>query len=252
MNELKSFNYQNKEMRALVLNNEPWWVASDVCNILNLTNPTESLKALDDDEKDTLRISEGGPERNIISEAGLYSLILRSNKPEAKTFKRWITHEVLPSIRKNGMYAKDELLDNPDLLLEVVTKLKAERDYNKMLSQKIEADKPKVAFADSVAISHSTILIGDLAKLLKQKGIDIGQNRLFEWLRQNEYLIRKHGTSFNMPTQYSMDLGLFEIKEVTINHNGGSTSISRTPKVTGKGQIYFINKFRELEDNKCK
>lgn len=245
MNNLKSFNYQNKEMRTLVLNNEPWWVASDVCNILNLTNPTESLKALDDDEKDTLRISEGGPERNIISEAGLYTLILRSNKPEAKSFKRWITHEVLPSIRKNGMYAKDELLDNPDLLLEVVTKLKAERDHSKMLSQKIEADKPKVLFADSVSASKTSILIGELAKLLKQNGVEIGQNRLFHWLRENGYLIKRRGTDYNMPTQYSMELGLFEIKETVINHGDGHTSISKTPKITGKGSIYFINKFRE-------
>lgn len=143
------------------------------------------------------------------------------------------------------MYAKDELLDNPDLLLEVVTKLKAERDHSKMLSQKIEADKPKVLFADSVSASKTSILIGELAKLLKQNGVEIGQNRLFHWLRENGYLIKRRGTDYNMPTQYSMELGLFEIKETVINHGDGHTSISKTPKITGKGSIYFINKFRE-------
>ena len=243
MNELRKFNYDSLPIRGTVINNQTWWVASDICSVLNLSNPSESLRALDADEKSTLRVSEGGPERNIISEAGLYSLILRSNKPEAKAFKRWITHEVIPSIRKNGMYAKNELLDDPDLLLEVVTKLKHERDLRMAAENKNILNAPKVLFADSVGESGSTILISDMAKLLKQNGIDTGGVRFYAWLRENGYLIKRPGQDFNMPTQRSMELGLFKIKETPIVHADKPPMISKTTKVTGKGQQYFIAKF---------
>ncbi|EKN40732.1 phage antirepressor protein [Clostridium botulinum CFSAN001627] len=183
----------------------------------------------------------------IINESGLYSLVLSSKLPAAKKFKRWVTSEVLPNIRKYGMYAKDELLDNPDLLIQVATELKKEREEKKLLQEQMKKQKPKVLFADAVSVAHTSILVGDLAKLIKQNGIDIGAKRLFAWLRENGYLIRRKGTDYNMPTQYSMDLGLFEVKETSITHSDGHISISKTPKITGKGQIYFINKFVEKQ-----
>ena len=152
MNQLQVFNYQSSEIKTYLLNGEPWWLAKDVCDVLGLTNPSEAIRALDDDEKNTLRISEGGPERNIISESGLYSLIIRSNKPEAKAFKRWVTHDVIPSIRKHGLYAKEELLDNPDLLLEVVTKLKAEREM------RLEAESQRNVLVEVVEYKNEVIV----------------------------------------------------------------------------------------------
>jgi anti-repressor protein len=183
----------------------------------------------------------------IINESGLYSLILSSKLPQAKEFKRWVTSEVLPTIRKNGMFATDELLDNPDFAIATLQRLKEEREAKKLLEAQIEADKPKVLFADAVSASKSSCLIGELAKILKQNGIDIGQNKLFQWLRANGYLISRHGESWNQPTQKSMQLGLFELKKTNINHADGHTTVNTTTKVTGKGQQYFINKFLNQE-----
>ena len=178
----------------------------------------------------------------VINESGLYSLILSSKLPKAKEFKRWVTSEVLPSIRKHGAYAVDELLNDPEFAIKTFTALKEERERSKRLSEQIEADKPKVIFADSVSAAKSSILVGDLAKLLKQNGINIGQNRLFEWLRQKGYLI-KGGSSKNMPTQKAAEMGLFEVKVSTVNNPDGSIRETKTTKVTGKGQVYFVNKF---------
>lgn len=152
---------------------------------------------------------------------------------------------MLPTIRKHGMYATDELLNNPDFAIEVLKQLKQEREEKQKYIKEIEEQKPKVIFADSVTASHTSILVGELAKILKQNGIDIGQNRLFQKLRDLGYLISRNGTDFNMPTQKSMNLGLFEIKETSVTHADGHISISKTPKITGKGQVYFINKFNE-------
>lgn len=250
MNQLQIFNYQAKEVRTVIKNGEPWFVAKDVCEVLELGNPSQALTRLDEDERNTIILNEGigNPEKSIVSESGLYSLILGSRKPEAKQFKRWITHEVIPSIRKHGTYMTpnfvESALNNPDTMITFLQKYKEEQQKRIEAEKQIEAQKPKVIFADAVSISKTSILIGDLAKLIKQNGYDIGQKRLFKWLRENGYLMQ-YGESYNMPTQKSMQLGLFEVKEGTVINPDDSIRITKTTKVTGKGQIYFINKFIE-------
>ncbi|CRH22992.1 Gp30 [Carnobacterium maltaromaticum] len=184
---------------------------------------------------------------DFISEAMVYKLAFKANNEVAEKFQDWLAVEVLPSIRKNGMYATDELLDNPDLLIAAATKLKEERALRLVAEQQVTELKPKALFADAVATSHTSILVGELAKIIKQNGVDIGANRLFHWLRANGFLIKRKGTDWNMPTQKSMELGLFEVKETAINRSDGSVSVSKTAKVTGKGQQYFINKFLNHE-----
>lgn len=248
MDKLIPFDYDGHEVRTVILNGEPWFVAKDVCDILEIGNSRMALERLDSDEKGVSLIDTlgGKQEMSIISESGLYSLTLGSKKPQAKPFKRWVTHEVIPAIRKTGGYVNDDevfirtYLPFADEQTKAMFRATLETVRN--LNAKIETDKPKVLFANAVETSKSSILIGDLAKLIRQNGCDIGQNRLFEWLRNNGYLI-KYGERRNMPTQRSMDLGLFEIKERTINNPDGSIRITKTVKVTGKGQEYFINKF---------
>lgn len=247
MNELQIFkNEKFGEVRTVELENEIYFVGTDVASILGYKKPNNAINTHVDKE-DTLKqgiLTNGGMQEMIlINESGLYALILSSNLPQAKEFKKWVTSEVLPMIRKTGMYAIDDLLDNPDLAIKALSKLKEEREQRKLLEDKIEEDKPKVIFANAVATSDTSILVGDLAKLLKQSGVDTGQNRLFEYLRNNGYLIKKRGESYNMPTQKSMELELFEIKERTGVSPDGSIKISKTTKVTGKGQQYFINLF---------
>jgi anti-repressor protein len=249
MNNLQIFNYEKNQVRITVIDNQPWWVAKDVCDILEVGNPSQALSRLEEDEKSTLILNDGtpgNPNTSIVNEPGLYSLILGSRKPEAKAFKRWVTHEVIPSIRKHGAYMTPEkikeVLQDPDTIIQLAQQLKAEMKTRLALETKIEQDKPKIIFADAVTASHTSILIGDLAKLLRQNGYNIGQNRLFEYLRKKGYLI-KSGASRNIPTQKAMEMGLFEIKETTINNPDGSIRITKTPKITGKGQVYFINHF---------
>lgn len=247
MNQLTKF-FQGHQLRIIERNNEPLFVAKDVCDILEIKNPSDALKRLDEDERTRLNLGRQG-NTNVVNEFGLYNLVLGSRKPEAKQFKRWITHEVIPSIRKTGGYvANDDLfiqtyLPNADEQTKLLfkTTLETVRKQN----DQIAAMKPKALFADAVETSESSVLVGELSKILRQNGINIGQNRLFAWLRENGYLIRKKGESYNLPTQRSMDLGLFEIKKRTINNPDGSVRVTRTPKVTGKGQIYFVNKFLE-------
>lgn len=184
---------------------------------------------------------------DFISEPMVYKLAFKANNEVAEKFQDWLAMEVLPSLRKNGMYATDELLDNPDLLIAAATKLKEERALRLVAEQQVTELKPKALFADAVATSHTSILVGELAKIIKQNGVDIGANRLFHWLRSNGFLIKRKGTDWNMPTQKSMELGLFEVKETAINRSDGSVSVSKTAKVTGKGQQYFINKFLNHE-----
>lgn len=245
-NELQIFNFNGNNIRVIEKDGQPWWIAKDVCEILELSNPTVAIAELEEDERAKYSLGRQG-EANIINEPGLYSLVLRSRKPEAKAFKRWITHEVIPAIRKHGGYLTpqkvEEVLLNPDTIIRLATDLKAERERRLALEAENVKNAPKVLFADSVAASHTDILIGDLAKLLRQNGIEIGQKRLFEWLRENGYLIKQRGLSWNMPTQKAMELGLFRVKETTINKPDGSVQISKTTKVTGKGQIYFVEKF---------
>ncbi|ALA12307.1 phage antirepressor [Paenibacillus larvae] len=248
MNQLQVFNFTGKDVRVIMKDGQPWWLAKDICSVLDHSDVSMAVKRLDEDEKLTQTLFVSGQNRNVwfVNEPGLYSLILTSRKPEAKQFKRWVTHEVLPAIRKTGMYATDELLDNPDFLIQAATKLKEEREARKLLESQIEQDRPKVIFAEALETSKSSILIGELAKLLKQNGINVGQNRLFNWLRAEGYLGRK-GDYRNLPTQKSMELGLFEIKTRTIANPDGSTRITKTTKVTGKGQVYFVNKFKQGE-----
>ena len=172
-----------------------------------------------------------------------YKLCMKADNEVARKFQDRVCDEILPSIRKYGMYATDELLDNPDLIIKMATRLKEEKAKNKELEDKMKENKPKIIFADSVETSKNTILIGELAKIIKQNGVDIGQKRLFTWLRDNGFLIKREGTDYNMPTQKSMELELFEIKETAVTHSDGHISINKTPKVTGKGQVYFVNKF---------
>lgn len=248
MNEI--YNFKGQDVRTVTIDNEPYFVGKDVADILGYSNQRDALsKHVDDEDKITLTSQnatlENLPNRGLsaINESGLYSLILSSKLPQAKEFKRWVTSEVLPSVRKNGMFATDELLDNPDFAIATLQKLKEEREAKKLLEAQIEADKPKVLFADAVSASKASILVGDMAKFLKQNGYEIGQNRLFALLREKGYLISRKGASYNMPTQKSMELGLFEIKETAIPHSDGHVTINKTPKITGKGQVYFTKKF---------
>ena len=250
MNELQIFkSHEFGEIRTTIQNGEPWFVAADVCKALDIENNRKATNRLDDDEKgvtssDTL----GGKQKlTIVNEAGLYSLVLGSRKPEAKAFKRWITHEVLPTIRRTGGYVNSaeafigHYLPHADESTR--TMFRAQLKAIEELNAKIEADKPKVLFADAVSSSDTTILVGEMAKILKQNGVDIGQKRFFEWLRQNGYLIKRKGSEWNMPTQRSMELGLFEIKESTHLDGNGCNITTKTPKITGKGQQYFIGEF---------
>lgn len=241
-------NAEYGSVRTLMRNDEPYFVASDICKSLEIGNSSDAISRLDEDEKGVASIDTPGGEQimAIVSESGLYSLILGSRKPGAKRFKRWITHEVIPSIRKYGAYMTpatiDNIINDPDFGIKLLNALKEEREKTKQLTAKIEEDKPKTVFADAVSASHTSILIGDLAKLIQQNGYEIGQNRLFEWMRQNGYLI-KNGSSRNMPMQRYVEQGLFEIKESTVQNPNGSIRITKTPKVTGKGQVYFVNMF---------
>lgn len=243
MNELQVFNNAMfGNVRIILQDNEPWFVAKDVCDCLEINNSRQALSRLDYDEKNSVILNDGtagNPEKSIVNEYGLYSLVLSSRKPEAKEFKRWITHDVLPSLRKYGMYSMNIPRTLPDALKLYANEIEAHNQTKALL----EEQKPKVLFADAVSSSVTDILIGDLAKLLNQNGHNIGQNRLFERLRNEGFLISRKGGSYNMPTQRAMELGLFRIKETAITHSDGRTSINKTPKVTGKGQQYFINRF---------
>lgn len=251
MNELTVFNHEEfGTIRTTVINEEPWFVGKDVAVVLGYKDTVNALKAhVDADDKGGCQIAtpSGNQNMTVINESGLYSLVLSSKLPGAKKFKRWVTSEVLPSIRKHGAYMTAETIEkvllNPDTIIKLATDLKEEQQKRKLLEAKVEEDKPKVLFAEAVSTAKTSILVGELAKLLKQNGVDIGQNRLFQWMRQNGYLVRRQGNDFNMPTQKSMDMGLFEIKETAVTHADGHVHVSKTPKVTGRGQQYFVNKF---------
>ena len=246
MNELTVFNNEEfGEVRTMTIDGEPWFVAADVCRALDLSNPTIATNRLDEDERAKFNLGRQG-DGTIINESGLYSLVLGSRKPEAKAFKRWITHDIIPTIRKTGGYVNDtaQFVESYFGQLEPSQKhaLTMMFEESKRMSAQLKEQAPKVLFANAVETAHNSILIGDLAKIIRQNGVDIGQKRLFEWLRQNGYLI-KDGQSKNMPTQKAMEMSLFEVKESTINNPDGSVRITRTTKVTGKGQTYFVKKF---------
>ena len=248
MNELKIFeNTEFGQVRTVTIDNEPWFVGKDVADALGYsdTNKAVAMHVEEEDKKlnDKSSSSFGQRGATLINESGLYALIFGSRLESAKRFKHWVTSEVLPAIRKHGAYAVDELLNNPDMAIKAFTALKEERERNKLLQADNARMKPKEIFADAVATSKQSILIGELAKLLKQNGYDTGEKRLFTYLRDNGYLIRRKGTDYNAPTQGSMEMGLFEVKETAVTHSDGHTTINKTTKVTGKGQQYFINKF---------
>lgn len=241
--------FKNEEfgsVRAIERNGEPWFIGKDMAEILGYTNTAKAIRDhVDDEDKLTERIVLSGQNREafLINESGLYSLILGSKLPSAKRFKHWVTSEVLPAIRQNGVYMTDDkahdITHNPGSLADLLLQAGEQLKQKEIIIQEM---KPKALFADAVTTSHTSILVGDLAKIIKQNGYEIGQKRLFEWLRQNGYLI-KSGSSKNMPTQKSMDLHLFEVKESTVQNPDGSVRVTRTPKCTGEGQVYFINKF---------
>lgn len=249
MNGLQVFSYEGNEVRTVKKGSDILWILKDVCGILGIEKYRDAAARLDDDEREPLLVDTLGGRQEMIAvtESGLYSIILLSRKPEAKKFKRWVTHEVLPTIRKHGAYVTpaklEELMNDPDSWIKVLTALKEERAAKERLQLEATENKPKVIFADAVSVSDGTILIGELAKILKGNGIEIGQNRLFEKLRRDGYLIKRKGTDYNAPTQRAMDLELFRVKETAITHSDGHVTISKTTKVTGKGQQYFINLF---------
>lgn len=246
MNNLQLFEFENQKVRTLKIDDEPYFVGKDVANILGYSNPNKALRDhIDAEDKRGERIvtPSGNQVTIVINESGLYSLILSSKMPNAKRFKHWVTSEVLPTIRKHGTYMTDQkafdVVHNKNGLADL---LQQAADQLKQKDIQIEEMKPKALFADAITASETSILVGEMAKILKNGGVNTGQNRFFKWLRENGYLIKRKGTDYNMPTQKSMNLKLFEIKERTIV-DGNSTRIVKTPKITGIGQQYFTNLF---------
>ena len=241
MNELQNFNFSGQDVRIITINDEPWFVVADIAKVLGASNSRSLAQMVDEEDKGKQSLHSGS-DATIVNESGLYTILLRSNNPQAKPFRRWVTSELLPTIRKHGAYmtdkkAQDVISGNglADLLLQAGNQIKQlELEKSQM--------KPKALFADSVSASENTILIRDLAKIIKQNGVDIGEKRLFTWLRDNGYLVKKIGSDYNSPTQRSMNLGILEFTESTYVHNSGKIIVTKTPKVTGKGQIYFVNK----------
>lgn len=252
MNELQIFNSPEfGQARIVTIDGEPWFIAKDVATALGYSNTRDAIaKHVDDDDKNTvvIRDGKGNPNQTIINESGLYSLVLSSKLPTAKKFKHWITSEVLPAIRKTGGYiANAETMTNAEIMSKALLIAKQTIESREQRIHSLEAEtermKPKEIFADAVSASNSSILIGDLAKILHGNGIKIGRGRLFAWMREHGFLIKQKGTSYNMPTQRAMELGLFRVKEGSYVDGKWNNIITKTTKVTGKGQQYFINKF---------
>ncbi len=245
--DMQLFTFEQTKVRVIFKDDTPWWVAADVCEVLGLSNPSVAVAALDDDERSKFNLGRQG-ETSIVSEAGLYSLILRSRKPEAKRFKRWVTHDVLPAIRRTGRYGagsseavvKD--LTNPDNLLTMLNNWKHDRDRRIELEHQARLDAPKVLFADAYRTSKDVIPMRMMAKILHQRGAHMGQNRFFRYCVRRRLLMKtKSGYE---PTQRAMEMGLFELVPSTLVLNGGEAKTKFTVRVTAKGQIYFVNKFR--------
>lgn len=251
-NEIQRFEFKGASLRTLTDEaGEPWFVAKDVCDVLELSNVSQTLaRRLDDDEKSSITLNDGtpgNPNRAIVSESGLYVLVLASRKPEAHEFKRWVTHEVLPQIRRTGGYIPTTDADDDMTILAkavMIGQRTMEEQKRRIAAQEshIKELEPKARFADAVAASDGTCLIVELAKMLRQNGLNIGRNRLFKILREDGYLC-KSPSNWNMPKQKAMELGLFRIKETAITHSDGHVTINRTAKVTGKGQTYFIDRY---------
>lgn len=245
-------------IRTLTENGEPWFAATDIARALGYGHTPHMTRRLDLDEKGVRSVDTPGGRQSltVISESGLYSAVLGSKLPEAKAFKRWVTHEVLPAIRRDGGYMAARADETPEEVMARALRIadetmRRQKERIESLSEENGAMRPKALFADAVAASESTCLVGELAKMLRQNGVEIGQNRLFDWLRERGYL-GKGGSNRNVPTQASMDMGLFRIKETAVTHSDGRVTINRTPKVTGKGQVYFVQKFLgEKKEARC-
>ena len=248
MNEIQTFDSPEFGSIRVVRDEdgEPWFVAKDVLDVLDLDKT--ALRKLDEDEKgvDSIHTPGGEQQMTIVTEPGFYKLVMRSRKPEAKAFKRWVTHEVLPALRRDGGYmvARDETPEQTMARAVLLAQATIDRQKSRIAGLEAENEemRPKALFADAVAASDGTCLIGEFAKMLRQNGVDIGQNRLFAMLREDGYL-GKVGQNRNVPTQRSMELGLFRIKETAITHSDGHVTINRTPKLTGKGQRYFLERY---------
>ncbi|CAB0649377.1 phage repressor protein/antirepressor Ant [Corynebacterium diphtheriae] len=248
--KLELFNFRGNDIRVIVDGGEPRWVARDVAVALGYKDATNAIKAHCRGVANHHPIQDrlGRTQKvRVITEPDLYRLIVGSELDTAQEFERLVFEEILPSIRKHGAYMTPETIEktltNPDFIIQLATNLKAEQEKNKALTAKVEEDKPKVLFADAVSTSKTTILIGELAKILRGNGIDISGTRLFVWMRANGFLVSRKGSDWNSPTQKSMDLGIMRLKETTVVHSDGHTSVSKTPKVTGKGQEYFVSRF---------
>ena len=241
-NEIEIFKNEDfGEIRTISINGEPWFVAKDVCDILGISNPTDALnKSLEDFERARFNLGRQG-EANIINESAFYTLVLRSRKPIAKPFRIWVTNEVLPSIRKHGMYATEDLLNNPDLLIAMATELKNERKARKLAEETIKQQKPLVDFANQVSDTTDLIDMKTMAKLLKDNNINIGRNRLFEFLRMKKILMKD-----NQPYQQYVDAGYFKVNEYTYTNSLGQTKTNRQTFITGKGQLYITKKVKEF------
>ena len=243
MNEIKTFNFDDQLVRTLKSDDEIWFIGKDVAKILGYSNPRDAiLKHVDTEDKNSVAIrdgNKGNPNQTVINESGVYALIFGSKLPDAKKFKHWVTSEVLPQLRKTGSYATKEM-SSEELMAKAFIEAKSimERQNKEIIEM-----KPKALFADTVAASNSSILVGQEAKLISQSGCNIGQNRFFAWLRENGYLCSK-GDNYNMPTQRSREMNLIEIRIRTVTNPDGSVRETKTPMITGKGQIYFLNKFK--------
>ena len=249
--------FENEEfgaIRTVEIDGDVWFVAKDISDKLGYAETSNMMKRIDREDFISSKLEGMNMRSILINESGLYSAILGSKLESAKRFKRWVTSEVLPTIRKHGAYMTDitieKMVENPDLLIELATKLKQEKEERKRLEKQVEEERPHAILGRAITTAKTSILIGDLAKILNQNGVNIGAKRLFEWMRNNGYLIKRKGTDWNMPTQRSMDLELFEVKESVHIDGNGCNKITRTTKVTGKGQEYFVNRFlsKEQED----
>lgn len=251
MDKLQIFQHpQFGRVEIVAIDGREWFSAAQSALALGYTNPHKAVRDHCKEEGVTIRsvLTEGGPQQmKFINEGNLYRLITRSRLPDAEKFESYVFDEVLPTIRKHGAYMTPQTLEaalsNPDTMIQILTRLKQEQEDKEKLQAKIDADKPLVLFAESLQISKDSVLVADLAKLLKQNGVEMGEMRLFEWLRNEGYLI-KGGSERNMPSQRSMELKIMEIKVGYRGSSDGTTKITRTPKITGKGQVYFINKFK--------
>ena len=255
MNDIQLFYKRGfASLRVIEKDGNPWFVAKDIADNLGYTNSRKAVADhVEEEDKGVTKCDTlgGAQDTTVINESGVYSLIMGSKLPHAKEFKHWVTAEVLPSIRKNGAYMTEETIEkalaSPDFLIKLATQLKDEKEKRLAAEKQIEIDRPKVVFADAVAVADDSILIGELAKLIRQNGVEMGQNKLFSWLRENGYLM-KGGENRNLPTQRAMEMNLFKVKERVISNPDGSQLMTRTTKVTGKGQQYFINRFLQARE----